>query len=276
MAAIKSDFIKSREKFFNKIIDKFPHEKLSNLIVSHKIDETIFKKLSNEVDNFFYKSKKFNFHNMTPNGKLNPKKEIESEFNNILIYYREILHSMSLTSEISRYIIPAVRYKESSINILNKDRSSRSELPHSDSWVGWGENTLLISIPISGDTEKNKVVYYDLPNNAGIDFIQKRSFDEGYEYISQCNKLSIPYEVGNIYICDISVIHGTLRMPNSKGRLSIDIPLEFKYHKTIQNNFLSSDFISAQEMQLLGKNFKLSFPSQMGQIDGSEFHKIPI
>jgi len=74
MSASKSDFIKSREKFFNRIVDKFPHEKLSNLIVSHKIDRTIFKKLSNEVNQFFYKSKKFNFHNMTPNGKLNPKK----------------------------------------------------------------------------------------------------------------------------------------------------------------------------------------------------------
>jgi len=180
---------------------------------------------------------------------------------------------MGLSSEISHYIIPAIRYKESSINILNEDRSTRSEIPHSESWVGWGENTLLINMPIFGDTKNNKVIYYDLPNNAGTDFMQKMSFDEGHEYSSQCNKLSLPYEVGKMYICDVSVIHSTERMPNSKGRLSIDIPLEFKYHKTIQNNFLKSHFISAQEMQLLGKNFKLSFPSRMGQIDNSEFHK---
>ena len=56
---------------------------------------------------------------MTPNGKLVPKKEIESEFNNILIYYRELLDSMNLSSEISHYVIPVVRYKEPNINILN-------------------------------------------------------------------------------------------------------------------------------------------------------------
>ena len=272
----KSVFIKSREDFFNKIVDKFPHEKLSDLIVSHKIDETIFEKLSNEVIKYYNLSKKFNFQNMTPNGKLVPKKEIESEFNNILIYYRELLDSMNLSSEISHYVIPVVRYKEPNINSLNIGRSSRSELPHCDAWAGWGENTLLINIPISGDTKNNKVIFYDLPNNAGSNFIQKRNFDEGHEYSSQCSKLSVPYEVGNIYICDISVLHSTSRQANAKGRISIDIPIIFKYHKTIQNNFLTSDLISAEEIQFLGKNFKLSWLSKMGQIDSNEFHKLPI
>jgi len=272
----KSVFIKGREDFFNKIVDKFPHEKLSDLIVSHKIDETIFEKLSNEVIKYYNLSKKFNFQNMTPNGKLVPKKEIESEFNNILIYYRELLDSMNLSSEISHYVIPVVRYKEPNINILNIERSSRSELPHCDAWAGWGENTLLINIPISGDTKNNKVIFYDLPNNAGSDLIQKRNFDEGHEYASQCSKLSVPYEVGNIYICDISVLHSTSRQANAKGRISIDIPIIFKYHKTIQNNFLTSDLISAEEIQFLGKNYKLSWLSKMGQIDSNEFHKLPI
>ena len=75
---------------------------------------------------------------------------------------------------------------------------------------------------------------------------------------------------------DISIIHATSIQANAEGRLSVDIPIIFKYHKTIQNNFLTSDLISPEEMQLLGKSLKLSVPSKMGQIDDYEFHKIPI
>jgi hypothetical protein len=275
----KSLFIKSREDFFNKVVDNFSHKKLSNLIVSHEIDEKIFKKFSNEVIKYYTISKKFNFANMTPNGKLVPKKEIELEFNNILILYRDLLDSMNLTSQISRYVIPAIRYKEPSINTLNADRSSRSELPHSDSWAGWGENCLLINIPIYGDTKKNKVIYYKMPDDARSDFMEKRNFDEGYEYSRQCSELKLPYEIGNIYLSDISVIHKTSRVANAEGRLSIDIPILFKYDKNIKNIFLNSDefnFISVEEMQSLGKSLKLSLSSRMGSIDdfAFEFDKI--
>ena len=276
MVTAKSEFIQSREFFFNNIVNKFPHQKLSNLIVSHKIEESIFKKFSYEVNNYFNLSKKFNLLNMTPNGKLVPKRELESEYNNILIHFREIFESMNLSNEISHFIIPAIRYKESNIDILNSNRSSRSELPHSDSWAGWGENTLLVNIPISGDIKNNKVVYYDLPNDIGQDLIEKRSFDEGGKYVERCKKLNLPYEFGNIYICDISVIHETSRFLNSKARLSIDIPIQFKYHKNIQHNVSKPDLITADEMKLLGQNFKLSFPSKMGQIDESEFQIVPI
>jgi hypothetical protein len=274
MTIIKSNFIKSREDFFNKIVNKFPHDKLSNLIVSHKIDEVIFEKFSSEVKNYYNLSKKFNFQNMTPNGRLVPKKETDLVYNNILIYYREILHSMGLSNEISHYIIPVIRYKGHSFNTFVQNSPTRTELAHSDFWGGWGENTLLINIPISGDTENNKVVYYDLPNDAGSDFMERMSSYEGQKYVSRCKKLQLHYDVGNMYICDISVIHGTSREVNSKGRLSLDIPVAFKYHKTLQNNFLTSGAISAQEIQFLGKNFKLSWPSKMGQINGYEFHKI--
>jgi len=276
MVTMKSKFIQSRELFFNNIVNKFSHQKLSNLIVSHKIEESIFNKFSYEVNNFFNLSKKFDLKNMTPNGKLVPKKEIENEFNNILIHFHEIFESMNLSDEISHFIIPAIRYKESNINTLNSNRSSRSELPHSDAWFGWGENTLIVNIPIFGDIKNNKVVYYDLPIDMGQDILEKRSFDEGGKYVEQCNKLNLPYEFGNIYICDISVIHETSRLLNSKARLSIDIPIQFKYHKNIQHNVSKPDLITADEMKLLGQNFKLSFPSKMGQIDESEFQIVPM
>ncbi len=270
----KSVFIRSREDFFNQIVNNFSHKKLSNLIVSHKVDEKIFKKLSNEVIKYYSISKKFNFSNMTPNGKLVPKKEIELQLNNILILYRDLLDSMNLTSQIVSYVIPAIRYKEPSINTLNADRSSRSELPHCDAWAGWGENSLLINIPIYGDTKKNKVIYYKMPDDAGSDFIEKRNFTEGYEYSKQCSELKLPYEIGNIYLCDISVIHKTSRVANAEGRLSIDIPILFGNDK---NNFSNVDeftFLSVEEMQSLGKSLKLSFPSRMGNIDDFHFDKI--
>ena len=73
--------------------------------------------------------------------------EIEDQFNSVVIAYRDILLSLNFPKIISLWSIPAVRHKDASISPENKERPMRSELPHSDTWIGWDKNSILINIP---------------------------------------------------------------------------------------------------------------------------------
>lgn len=269
-------FIKSREKFFNSITKKFKHEKVSNLVVCHKIKKDVFKYLQKSANKFFSKSKKYNLNNMTPNGKLVPKKETEKEYNYFVKNYYQLIKSINLHKDVKMYIFPVLRLKQKNINKLNKTRPSRSELPHSDAWAGWGSNTVLIIIPISGDTKNNKVVFYDLPRDLKKNWMNKKPFDKAQNLTKRCNIIKHHYKKGYVYIADISVLHSTKRLNNSKDRLSIDIPLMIKGNYKL-NKFQKSDAISPKKISKLDKKngFYLSCPLKMGQIDGKSRKLLP-
>ena len=92
---------------------------------------------------------------MTPNGKLVPKKQTEKEYNEFVLNYYKTIASLNFNKKIRKIILPVLRFKEKKINVLNQKRSSRSELPHTDAWAGWGSNSILIMIPLNGDLKKN-------------------------------------------------------------------------------------------------------------------------
>ena len=126
---------------------------------------------------------------MTPNGRLMPKKENEEIFNEIVGIYREIVLSLNIDKYIKSWVIPSIRYKQKNINELNKKRSSRSELGHSDTWAGWGENAILFQIPILGDTVNNRVNFYSMPDIFNNNWMKKMDFDEGQKFFKKCSKI---------------------------------------------------------------------------------------
>ena len=67
---------------------------------------------------------------------------------------------MNFETKINKWVFPVFRYKDTKMDEKFKNKPTRSELPHSDSWAGWDENSILIQIPIKGDSENNRVVYY--------------------------------------------------------------------------------------------------------------------
>ena len=271
-----SNFIKNREKLFSNITKNFKYKRISNLVVCHKINKYIFNNLYKSANLFFQKSKKYNFVNMTPNGKLVPKKEIEKEYNNFIKNYYELIKSMNLHQHVKMYIFPVLRFKQKNINKLNKTRSTRSELPHSDAWAGWGSNSVLIIIPISGDIKNNKVVFFDLPRNLKKNWLLKKRYTDSKELIKKCNVIKHHFKIAYVCIADISVLHVTKRLKKSKDRLSIDIPLMMKGNYKL-NKFQKSDAISPKKISLLSKKngYYLSPYLKMGQIDGKSAKILP-
>ena len=259
-----------KKKEFNKLCSNFKHEKITDLVVAHKIEKQLLLDLRRSAMDYLKKCKTFGLANMTPNGKLMPKKEVQKEFNQVIQKYRNVINSLNFEKNIRNWVIPAIRYKEGKINKDNFSRNTRSELPHSDIWAGWSESAIVIQIPLFGDTKKNKVKYYQMPLDWNKNWIKKMTFDKGQKYFtSKCKEVNHHYKIGYVYICDILVVHRTSRLRNSKPRLSIDIPIITKSKKSINKNNLQ-ELLSKKKMSLLGKKYEISCPVNMHEVKNTK------
>ena len=255
-----------RKKKFDEICGNFKHKKINDLVVVHKINYKLFLNLKKASKNYLEKSKVFNLANMTPNGKLMPKKELEKEYNKVVEKFRDVIISLNIEKKLRNWSLPAIRYKEGKINKKNILRNTRSELPHSDSWAGWDENSILVQIPLLGDTKKNKVQYYKMPHNLDKTWLGKKKFNRSNHFVSKCKRMNNDYKPGYIYISDISVVHRTFRNKNSKSRMSIDIPLIIKSEKPINKNF-SSEIFTKNKFNYLGKKYSINCPVKMNYME---------
>tara|TARA_B100000989_G_scaffold295376_1_gene276329 strand:+ start:1604 stop:2449 length:846 start_codon:yes stop_codon:yes gene_type:complete len=269
-----SKLINKRKKFFEPIIKNFKHDKINDLIVCSKIEPKIFQDLRESALDFYNISKKYNLSNMTPNGKLVPKKQTEKEYNKFVFNYYKTINSLNFSKKIRKIILPVLRFKEKKINILNQKRNSRSELPHTDAWAGWGSNSILIMIPINGDLKKNRVNFYEFPKNINKSWMRKQNFVTAQSFVKKFKKIKHHYKKGYIYIADISVLHCTKRLSGSKDRLSIDIPIMINGNYRI-SNFQKKDSIDLKKIALIKKKYLLKSALNMGEIDGESKKILP-
>ena len=115
MENTKNDYKERRIRNFQNICKNFAHQNISELIVSHKIKNNLYTKLLKASKKFLEISKSYNYSNMTPNGRLMPKKENEEIFNEIVCIYREIVLSLNIDKYIKSWVIPSIRYKQKNI-----------------------------------------------------------------------------------------------------------------------------------------------------------------
>lgn len=269
-----SKLINKRKKFFETIIKNFKHDKINDLIVCSKIEPKIFKDLRKSALDFYNISKKYKLSNMTPNGKLVPKKQTEKEYNEFVFDYYKTINSLNFNKKIRKIILPVLRFKEKKINILNQKRNSRSELPHTDAWAGWGSNSILIMIPINGDLKKNRVNFYEFPKNINKSWMRKQNFVTAQSFVKKFKTIKHHFKMGYIYIADISVLHCTKRLSGSKDRLSIDIPIMINGNYRI-SNFQKKDSIDLKKIALIKKKYLLKSMLNMGEIDGKSKKILP-
>ena len=266
MSAQKS-LIQQRVERFDKIISNFENVKITDLICEHKIKESLFLRLQEACEKYFLSSKANDFINMTPNGYLVPKKEIEDIYTDVVARFRDVISSLNISRLISRWVLPVVRYKPGGGNINNENRPSRSELPHADSWVGWDKSCVLILIPILGDIKSNTISFFEMPSEIPEDWFNPCSFQDAQEkFVSQCKKIDFSINLGCIYLADISVVHQTDRKPGAKERVSIDIPL-FINSKNLGNDYFGKlNTLSPNEIESIGELNKISCEQNMGEI----------
>lgn len=260
--------MQQRIERFDRIISNFENIKITDLICEHKIEKSLFLKLQRACEKYFLASKENNFINMTPNGYLVPKKEIENLYTDVVASFRDVVSSLNISSLIERWVLPVVRYKAGEgENINNENRPSRSELPHADAWVGWDKSCVLILIPLLGDVKNNTISFFEMPAKISEDWLNPCSFQDAQEkFVTQCKKIDFSINIGSIYLADISVVHQTDKKIGAKGRLSIDIPL-FINSMDLGNDYFGKDStLGPNEIQSIAVLNKISCEQSMGEI----------
>jgi hypothetical protein len=259
------NLLKKRIEKFNLLISNFDFEIINQLICRSKIESKLFNLLQYHSKNYVLESKKKSLTNLTPNGFLVPKKELNYTFNQICNIFKEIIFNLNIEKKLSRFSLPTIRLKKNIINF----KETRSEIAHADVWVGWPESSFLVILPIDGDLKNNTITFFDNPSYMPQEWLEKTNFIEAQKWVKGIKKIDHILEFGYIYILDISVVHQTIINKNAKERVSIDIP--FILNDNLNKNFFGNNStISIEDSRMLGINKIIDINEKFDQISNDE------
>jgi hypothetical protein len=166
--------------------------------------------------------------NCTPNGLLVPKRHLILEYNALVRAYINILHDMGIEEYILTLNPPSMRYKEAFQDIKPEKlaRNYASEKAHLDPWTGDFAGSYNVSIPLFGDTIRNRVNWFSPPETfeeSWLDYRPSYSADTA-KIVDQYLPFSInqPYEKGWLYMADVAVLHYTNVMKGAGPRFTLD------------------------------------------------------
>lgn len=249
------DFFKSRKKIYSSIkktvpsIDKdiFFSWKLDNKdekklktaalnIIKHNF-EIVYKKKFLIKDNFINKNinKIVNLPNITPNGLVQPRKELAKKFNILHKKILSILIKKKLINKFDCLMAPVLRIKVPPKKKVLKRVYSTYKV-HSDAWNGVNLNSIIM-FGIFGNFEKNTVKYYICKKyNQNILKVMK-NFNEGKKYYSNLSQIGIMTK-SKLFLIDQACLHRTYIDPKYKKniRISIDVVANPKNSKFLNKN----------------------------------------
>ncbi len=215
----------------------------SSLICSSKISDEDWRHLQNSANLYMNKclpnnsfitdenelletfaQNKDSIKNITPNGLIVPKRHTVLEYNLLVNAVARIINSAGIGDWITSWHIPLnLRIKHNEINEENMKRHHPTEHIHSDSWAGESADSVTVMIPIFGDTDHNRVTYYDPPDNFEDSWLGPLpSYADGAEIASRYKKLDFVPKKQHLILADFSTLHASHRDAGASHRVSID------------------------------------------------------
>lgn len=295
--------LQSRKEAFDTLSKRFRCEKPSSLILVHQMKPALWQRLKIAV--FLFMSKCLDPHqiilderellnafvkhqqtikNITPNGLIVPKRHTNLEYNFLVRTFAEIINTLQIEDLIVSWHIPLnLRIKYGPVSEENMKRHHPTEHIHSDSWAGESSESVTTHLPILGDTEKNRVLFYDPPQNFHEDWLKPRpSYQDGAEIAGRYSPINFIPKKGDIVIADFATLHSSSRFADSGPRVSIDTTFVLKKpqsHDQQQERihpWRENERASHQVLASLGESHLLFFPDDVNQqVDSAGGFKHP-
>ena len=263
-------FLKTREKIYSLIKKTKPTEdkkiffswnldhgdqkklKLTSLNIIKKNFETFYKEKFYPSDKFINRNIKkiSDLPNITPNGLIQPRKELVNQFNILHKKILLILKKKKIINEFDNLMVPVLRIKVPP-NKKTKKRQYSTYKVHSDAWNGVNLNSIFM-FGIYGNFKKNSVKFYTAKKyNKNILKIMK-NFNEGKNYYSNL-KLVDNMSDGKIMLIDQACLHKTYIDPKFKNniRISIDIVANPKNSKILNENIKKYNYYKLNDWKKL-------------------------
>lgn len=274
-----------RKKRISRITTEWAGTKVNDLFVEYKIEENLFKALTNSMQ--LYVAKAFNFQyvedenqfierlnknfsnrqNMTPNGGVVPKREYQLEYNMFLRAWCNIMRNLTNNSPLTLKkfrVTPNIRIKFGFEVEENMGRPLDTAIAHSDAWVEgpWGMNC---HVPLIGDTQKNYLHFYKLKNESDFseDFLNTaNTYKEMQWVIKHYTDDQIIPKKGYVNISDYALIHKTNRLPGCGTRISIDTTIFVGEHDVHPDR--NSEY--CDKIPLIGEDMFIACRLKSGEI----------
>ena len=292
----KGSALARRIKGFSEMRRIFEHEAPSPLIAVHAIDKELLKHLQDTVATYVSKSLPFddgpleekNLINayeefeksilcVTPNGIIVPKRNTTLEFNNVVKALMKIVENLGISAFIKSWYIPLnVRIKFGHVHKKDLKRAHATETTHSDSWTGLSSESVIIHIPLFGDTYHNSVHCYDPPLTFQEDWLGPRlSYDEGTEIVKRYKPIDFVCPKGSVMMLDTATLHSTRRLPGCGSRISLDAAFVLRKEGSDENYdgihpMRENEHLSPEKMFLIGEKYMFVFSDSPDEIVTSD------
>ena len=241
------EFSRRGDEVFSALADRFPTAERFRLMIAQKLPDDRFAQIRAAM--LAYVSavvgskqplaepeamqvlldKRGQLPNYTNGGMLAPKREHTLEFN--------LLHR-AVAAAFSDYGIDAhVAGIDLPINVrmvYGKADAARANAPfssgkrHSDVWAGVPPDAVVIVLPVLGDIDHITIECAEMPRELELPALHAMSdYEEGRDVPWQ-KPYAGAMKHGVLYICDVRLLHQTVRYKQEGVRLSVD--LRFQYN----------------------------------------------
>ena len=237
-SSIYNDFNKSIYlKDNSRLLFKFDLKKCKKQLdeIKKNVTNVIFKSLKiyykkefKYKKNFLkvYKKEIFSLPNITPNGALQPKKEIIKEINKFHISIVKLTKKIGIYKNIYRAMHAVIRIRVEKDNKKISKRSYSASKLHTDAWSGFTMDAIAM-IMLFGDIKKNYVEFY-IPTTFKENILRKlKDYNQGKKLFKKVKFIGKTKE-NELAVFDQLCLHRTMQKRNSGPRISIDMGLDIK------------------------------------------------
>jgi len=249
---MKNSLLKKRAKIYENIDVSFKRK--SSVLLSKKLASQDLRKIQKTVENLIlislriYYKKKFNkknllekniedilkLPNITPGGQIRGTSETAHAYQLVHNVLYKILKKSKLYDGLQRLGWFSIRIKKGIDTKNYQIREYATSKIHSDIWAGEKNHSKII-LMLLGDVKRNSVSFFEpLKFKKGSFDFKNKSFDKGLKNITKIKKLGRA-ELGELCFFDQYCLHQTYLAKQAKARVSIDLRVDPKEVKLINN-----------------------------------------
>jgi hypothetical protein len=234
---------------FDRLAERFKCDRPSGLIAVHDIGSSLWERLVVATgiymarclpdDQLFldgdqiidaFESRRDEIGNVTPNGMIVPKRHTILEYNALVRAFAQIVDSLGIADLIASWHVPLnLRIKFGEVDQENMRRHHPTEHIHSDSWAGESAESVTVHMPIFGDVDRNRMVFYDPPEEFEEEWLGPiPSYLSGSGVADKYSINKFAAKAGQVVLADFAGLHASTRFEGACSRVSIDTTFALK------------------------------------------------
>ena len=279
----------ARKARFGELASRFPCGRPTPLIAAHRADPAVLERLriaaalylarclpdasavsaallANETALLAETERQWDaIPNITPNGMVVPKRELNLEYNLFVAAFAALVASLGIDDLIEAWVHPPnLRVKEGAPNAQKLNRPYASERRHTEAWIEMNTaRCVSVFVPLLGDTARNSVRFFAPADDFDEKWLKPLpSYEDGESISRRYQEVEVGYDKGFVYLADAATMHQSERQAGAGPRASIDVNFLLRTKGAAS---VGADRTSQADLCATGQTRFFTFLDSMGQ-----------